>query len=293
VNNGELNGKQVPILSELEDYVSGLEKFEGEFVPVYYSYGALDRALELSSLADKSYQFLKEFFKTDIEIATLVLNLGDWEKRNKEYPYGAVFAGRGCVHFPSDIDTPFIQAVMPLYDHCPQNLKASLTSLMGYEDKAFRHACQRLIDLLMVHEMTHAFADKERVLFGQNWFSEVFPQYTEYAFLKRHEDENSRDLRIFEIVLDIFYEGGKPLIKYRSLEDFETLYFGVGPLNYCWYQGKFVKGVIELYGKYGESFIDRVIETFKVTEDSLVRKFDASCEGFHKWFNEWKKESEQ
>lgn len=78
LNNEELNCKQVPLLSELEDYVSGLEKFEGELVPAYYSYGALDRASELSSLADKSYQFLKEFFKTDIEIAVLVLKLGDW-----------------------------------------------------------------------------------------------------------------------------------------------------------------------------------------------------------------------
>ena len=52
-------------------------------------------------MADRSYTFLKGFFKTDVDLALLVLNPEDWNKRQPTIPYGTPFADLGAVHFRS------------------------------------------------------------------------------------------------------------------------------------------------------------------------------------------------
>jgi hypothetical protein len=148
-----------------------------------------------------------------------------------------------------------------------------------------------LFDHLIVHEFTHGFQEKTRVRFGAAWLSELFADYTTYAFLKRFEAKFSKDLRVIEVLARVMYEGGKPLVKHTSLEDFERLYARVGFLNYVWYHGKFLLGVFELYERYGESLIGNLIETFKVTDDIIGQKIGKSCKGFEKWFEAWKHEN--
>jgi hypothetical protein len=150
---------------------------------------------------------------------------------------------------------------------------------------------QMLFDHLVVHEFTHGFQEKTRVRLGAAWLSELFADYTAYAFLKRFEAKFSKDLRVIELLARVMYEGGKPLVKHTSLEDFERLYARVGFLNYVWYHGKFLMGVFELYERYGESFIGNLIEAFKVTDDILGQKIGKSCKGFEKWFKTWKHEN--
>ena len=46
-------------------------------------------------MADRSYTFLKGFFKADVDLALLVLNPEDWNKRQPTIPYGTLFADPG------------------------------------------------------------------------------------------------------------------------------------------------------------------------------------------------------
>jgi len=279
-------------MSDVGDYLSGLNQLRKDNVSVFYSRGARGRASYFSETANRSYLFLKEFFKSDIEIRVLVLDKDDWEKRRCPYPYGAAFSGKGCVHFPKDNDTPFIDMLMKETEGFPEDQKALLSTLVEDEDSALRTAFQRLIDLLIMHEMTHAFCSKENVVFGQRWFNEFFAQYTSYAFLKRYESENPMDLKFWTILYNVCYEAGKPLVKHKSIEDFEEIFYDVGPLNYVWYQAKFVEGTKAVYDRYGENFIDNVIEVFKVTPNTLVQRLEESCEGIRNWYTIWKKELE-
>jgi hypothetical protein len=43
-------------------------------------------------MADRSYTFLKGFFKADVDLALLVLNPEDWNKRQPTIPYGTPYA---------------------------------------------------------------------------------------------------------------------------------------------------------------------------------------------------------
>jgi hypothetical protein len=277
-------------MSTLEDYVKGLNTLKGKFIRTYYSSGARKRASELAAKADSSYLFLKEFFQVDADLALLVLNSKDWSKRTSA-PYGVLFSDMGAIHLTADVETPAIKMLSPMFDNCPKPLRESLTSEVNQKEKSFTYAVQMLWDHLTVHEFTHGFQEKTRVRFGAPWLSEFFANYATYAFLKRFEAKFRKDLRVLEVLAKVMYEGGKPLVKHRSLEDFERLYARVGFLNYVWYHGKFLLGVFELYKKYGESFIRNLIDTFKVTDEIIGQKIGKSCKGFEKWFETWKREN--
>jgi len=242
-------------------------------------------------MADRSYTFLKGFFKADVDLALLVLNPEDWNKRQPTISYGTPFADLGAVHFAAGTAKPVIKALEPMFTNCSSRLKKSLMSAVGKKEAAFSSAVQTFLDNLVVHEFTHGFCEKRRINFGAAWFSEFFANYTAYAFLKRFEAEYSKELRIFETLSRIFYEGGRPIIKHMSLEDFERLYVRVGLLNFVWYHGKFFIGIFESYSKYGESFISNLIDTFEVTDDILAQRIGRSCKGFEQWLRTWKQES--
>jgi len=93
----------------------------------------------------------------------------------------------GAVHLTADIETPAIKSLSPMFDNCPKVLKKSLASAIGNEEAAFARALQILFDHLIVHEFTHGFQEKRRIRFGAAWLSELFADYTAYAFLKRFE----------------------------------------------------------------------------------------------------------
>jgi len=277
-------------MSTLEEYVKGLDALKIKVVQTYYSPGARERAYELASMADRSYSFLKGFFKTEADLALLVLNPDDWSKCTS-FPYGVLYAEYGVVHLTADVETPAIKSLSPMFDNCPEALKKSLASAVGRKEAAFTRAVQILFDHLIVHEFTHGFQEKTRVSFGSAWLSELFADYTTYAFLKRFRTEYRKDLQVTEVVARAMYEGGRPLVKHKSLEDFERLYARVGFLNYAWYHGKFFLGIFELYNKYGESFISNLIKMFKVTDDMIAQKIGKSCKRFEEWFETWKQEN--
>jgi len=278
-------------VSSLEEYVKGLDILKIKIVQTYYSPGTRERASQLASMAERSYAFLKGFFKADVDLALLVLNPEDWNKRQPTIPYGTPFADLGAVHFAAGIAKPLIEALAPVFANCPSKLKKSLISAVGQKEAAFSPAVQTFLDNLVVHEFTHGFCEKRRINFGAAWLSELFANYTAYAFLKRFEAEYSNEVRIFETLSRIFYEGGRPMVKHTSLEDFERLYVRMGLLNFVWYHGKFFIGVFELYSKYQESFINNLIDTFEVTDDILAQKIGRSCKGFEQWLRTWRQDS--
>jgi len=278
-------------VSSLEEYVKGLDILKIKIVQTYYSPKARERASQLASMAERSYAFLKGFFKADVDLALLVLNPEDWNKRQPTIPYGTPFADLGAVHFAARIAKPFIEALAPMFANCPSRLKESLISAVGQKEAAFSLAVQTFLDNLVVHEFTHGFCEKRRINFGAAWLNELFANYTAYAFLKRFEAEYSKELRIFETLSKIFYEGGRPIVKHTSLEDFERLYVRMGLLNFLWYHGKFFIGIFELYSKYGESFINDLVDIFEVTDDILAQRISRSCKGFEQWLETWRQES--
>jgi hypothetical protein len=119
------------------------------------------------------------------------------------------------------------------------------------------------------------------------WFEELLCNYTTYAFLKGRVDSRSY-VRVIDLLCEIIYRGGLKLVKYSSLDDFERYYVGVGAGNFCWYHGKMFVGVRRLYDRFGVGFIGMAIDCFRVSDESLVSRFNDSCSGFREWYLSWK-----
>lgn len=270
----------------VDEYVSGLERVEESGYPTYCSVGARERALRLSTMAEKGYAFLREFFQVDFEMPLLVLNQEDWKNRTQIYDYGVIYAGSGCIHFPADEDHTFLDLVQPLYDSSPEHLKQALIKLVG-EETPFKKGFGIFLDSKIVHEFTHVCLRNMNINFGLRWFNEFFCDYTNYAFLKRHESDYQFILEIQEFMPHIMYEGGLPHAKYTKSVDFENLYFDMGWLNCMWFYSRNMRGVIELYRVYGEDFIHHVIDAFKPSNESLVRRLEATHKGLGHMFKTW------
>jgi len=59
-------------------------------------------------------------------------------------------------------------------------------------------------------------------------------------------------------------------VRYRSLDDFERLYAGVGPENYGWYQCKFHAAARDIYDDAGVGALRRLYQTLAAQEDELT-----------------------
>jgi hypothetical protein len=271
------------------EYFSGLEKLDSGSYLTYHSAGARERAEYLSAMAGKGYSFLKEFFKQDFEMPLMVLNKEDWLKRTSIYDYGAIFAGNGCVHFPADVDHTFLDLVQPLYDSSPEQLQKRLIEMVG-EETPFRKGFGIFLDSKIVHEFTHVSLYNKGIYFGLRWFNEFFCDYTNYAFLKRYESDYRFRVKLHEFMPYIMYEGGFPHAKYQRSMDFEKFYYDilrVRPLNFIWFYGRNMLGVIELYRVYGEEFIRYVLDAFTPSNRLLVQKLGCRNNRVGEWFKEW------
>ena len=103
-------------------------------------------------------------------------------------------------------------------------------------------------DLLVVHELAHAWHDGVPFAFPRSWLMELFANMALYAYVAA--EEPGRRLH-FETLPRVALEHGllKPVA--RDLRYFEALYPSIEPLTYVWYQFRFTmmaKGLVDAGG---------------------------------------------
>ena len=220
-----------------------------------------------------------------------MLSERDWKSRI-EYPYGLIAGRNNYLWYPiAEKNNPVYIELMPYYDNSLEQLKRALKELVGDVGDPYLTALLYWWEVIMVHEYMHNYAREDRIFFGLRWFEEFFADYFTYAYLNRHKNTMMLEMKLFELLSMIMYEGGRSLVRYTSLSDFEKFYIGVGAANYCWYHGLFNLGAIELYHAYGEDFIRYVIEAYKPSNDGLVKRLEAAHRGLGVWFRDWLQEN--
>lgn len=116
---------------ETNDYLIELERDDSTF-PTYYTHGAKEKAHQLSEMAEKAKQYLKEYTDKDINATLLILSEDDWRKRT-QLMYGVFFEEKGYIHYPADTRNPFLNSMQPIWDNCPEHLRSQLTARAGAE----------------------------------------------------------------------------------------------------------------------------------------------------------------
>jgi hypothetical protein len=240
----------------------GLASLPGFPFEVRTSASTREQAGRLADRCARAYSYLGDMLAFRPRCALVVLNRADWSERASNPLYGMPYYDAGNLFLAGE----------------PSDLVARLEQVAGSAppaaaqvlDQVYGTGADRLVpfaDLLIVHELAHAFHDGVPFVFPRSWLMELFADMALYAFVVA--EEPGRKLQA-ETLPRVALENGllKPVA--RDLRYFEARYPYIEPLTYVWYQFRFTmmaKGVIDAAGP---DVLRRLWDAFAVSDEQLA-----------------------
>jgi hypothetical protein len=240
----------------------GLASLPGFPFEVRTSASTREQAGRLADRCGRAYSYLAEVLAFRPRCALLVLNRADWSERASNPSYVMPYYNAGNLFLtgePSDL-TAWLEEVA---SSAPPAAAREL-------DQVYGTGADRLkpfADMLVVHELAHAFHDGVPFVFPRSWLMELFADMALYAFVVAEEPDRRLHFETLPRVA-LEYRLLKPVA--RDLRYFEAFYPYIEPLTYVWYQFRFTmmaKGVIDAAGP---NVLRRLWETFALTDEQLA-----------------------
>jgi hypothetical protein len=241
---------------------NGLAKLDGYPFEARYSEGARAEAVRLAELAKDAYAYFTGLFpKTEPAITARFLRPADWP--GGAYGVPAYDAFERSLRIATE-DNRFWQSFGRMA-RLASPFAAYPRLKRTYADEDGKLRLRRFFDLIVVHELEHAFEHQALATFPALWLSEVSANLALHAFIATVRPSELANLTTFpEAQLRV-----KPfnlmvrLRGYRSLEDFER-HYPIGteePMNganYGWYQIRFLTLAREVFEEGGEDALRRL-----------------------------------
>lgn len=166
-----------------------------------------------------------------------VLDRADWQRMEIPFPYGVPMSiyQNDLLLIAAEKDK--VAALVGIVDNTPDAI------LSDY-------------DYIALHELGHNFFNVvQKIQIPEKWADEFLATYFALYYLQ----ETGSD----KLLPRADFPDFKP--KYKSLDDFDALYFNVGIQNYGWYQDRFQDLAIKLNAKHGLSVINLFLKNFGET----------------------------
>ena len=240
----------------------GLVSLSGFPFEVRTSASTRERAERLADRCGRAYSYLGEMLAFRPRCTLLVLDRADWAERASSPSYVMPYYNAGNL---------FLQG-----EH--SDLTAGLEEVAGAAppraaqelDRVYGTGADRLepfADMLVVHELAHAFHDGVPFVFPRSWLMELFADMALYAFVVAEEPD--RRLQ-FETLPRVALEYGllKPVA--RDLRYFEAFYPYIEPLTYVWYQFRFTMMAKDLVDAAGPNVLRRLWDAFALSDAQLA-----------------------
>lgn len=249
---------------------SGLARLDGCPFEVRYSCRSLTRARAVAAVATDAYRYFSQMFGgLEPDLALLVLDRTDWESRQ---PYGLPF-----FNDESGQIRPVI-VVMPAgrgdfwlamgEDLCGVSGRAPAKLLATYPDGPGGLDLQPFFDLVVIHELGHAFAALGDLQLPTLWLGEIFANLALHTFVATRRPQSLDTLQALPTV------GAKSrrlrqrmrAEGFTTLDELELHYAGgdqpMSPLNYVWYQYRWLRLAARIFDPDGEAGLIRLWEVF-------------------------------
>ena len=250
-------------------------------ITVYFPAGAEARALADRDRVQAALRFYADSLGVTPELTLGVLDRATWEALGVPQPYGIPgVAGRPAVAYVPVTDdglaaTDALSIAAGVGDSARRLLAAAGTD--------WERAARSHVALVGLHELGHTLVDAYGISVRSLWLNEWLATYAGYAFMRA---ERPAEALVWEGVLQGFRDAVRP--SHRTLEDFERLYFGVGALNYVWYQARFQAQVQAVHAVHGVDFLRRVRAAFPrgaapASAREVLARLEAIAPGFEAW----------
>jgi len=240
----------------------GLASLSGFPFEVRTSASTREQARRLADRCGRAYSYLGEMLAFRPRCALLVLNRADWSERASNPSYAMPYYDAGNLFLtgePSDL----IAWLEELASSAPPAAAQELDQVYGTgSDRLMPFA-----DMLVVHELAHAFHDGVPFVFPRSWLMELFADMALYAFVAAEEPD--RRLH-FETLPRVALEHRllKPVA--RDLRYFEAFYPNIEPLTYVWYQFRFTMMAKGLIDAAGPNVLRRLWDAFALSDEQLA-----------------------
>jgi hypothetical protein len=240
----------------------GLSPLSGFPFEVLTSDLTSEQAGRLADRCGRAYSYLGGMLAFRPRCALLVLNRADWSERASNPSYVMPYYSAGNLFLqgePSDL-TAWLDEVA---SSAPPAAAEEL-------DQVYGTGADRLspfADMLVVHELAHAFHDGVPFVFPRSWLMELFADMALYAFVAAEEPDRRLHLETLpRVALD--HRLLKPVA--RDLRYFEAFYPYIEPLTYVWYQFRFTMMAKGLVDAAGPNVLRRLWDAFALSDEQLA-----------------------
>ncbi|MDA8310688.1 MAG: hypothetical protein M0Z46_08745 [Actinomycetota bacterium] len=248
---------------------SGLAHLDGYPFEVRHSDGSVVRARAAAGIAADAYRYLSGLFGVEADIALIVVDERDWHSRQ---PYGLPFfnddAGQirpGIVVMPAGSGHLWNGIGEDIREASPRGYAELLTT---YPDGAGGLDLQPFFDLITIHELGHAFEVLGDLRLPTFWLGELFADLVLHAFVATSRPQSLHTLEVLPTV-----GAGSRRLAARmraegcsTLDELEAHYAGgehpMSPLNYVWYQYRWLRLAARTFEADGEGVLVRFWECF-------------------------------
>jgi hypothetical protein len=253
---------------------SELSQLGGYPFEVRYSDGSLVRARAAADVAANAYVYFSGLFAAvEPDIAVIVADEADWPGKG---PYGLPFfrddpgeIRPGIVVMPAGGGDFWTGIAQDLRDASPRGFAKLLAT---YPDGTGGLALQPFFDLITIHELGHAFEVLGDLRLPTFWLSEIFVNLAMHAFVATQLRASLPTLEVLPTV----GAGSRKLAArmraegYSTLEELQAHYTGgddsMNPLNYVWYQYRWLRLVAKAFEVDGEDGLVRFWDCFHSTD---------------------------
>lgn len=250
---------------------SGLARLGGYPFEVRYSDGAQVRARAAAEIAANAFVYLSRLF-TDVQpdIAVIVADKADWHSRQ---PYGLPYFNNddgqirpGIVVMPAGRGDFWVAMGEDIRDASPRGYKHLLAV---YSDGAGDLDLQPFFDLVVIHELGHAFETLGDLKLPTFWLGEIFANLALHAFVATRQPQRLPTLEVLSSVGAQSRRLGARMRAeaYSTLEELEVHYTGgdqpMSPLNYVWYQYRWQRIAARMFNTDGEDGLVRFWRCFR------------------------------
>ncbi len=240
----------------------GLVSLSGFPFEVRTSASTAVQARQLADRCASAYSYLSGLLAFRPQFALVVLDRSDWSERASNPLYGMPYYSEGNLFLagePSDLAARLEEAARS----APPEATRVLAEVYG----AGTHRLTSFAEMLVVHELAHAFQDGVPFLFPRAWLSELFANMALYAYVVAKEHDR---LSHFETLPRVVLDYGIVQPVASDLRYFEALYPNIEPLTYVWYQFRFTMMAKDLVDATGPSALRRLWDAFVFSDEQLA-----------------------
>ena len=240
----------------------GLDSVPGFPFEVRTSASTREQAGRLADRCARAYSYLGDMLAFRPRCALVVFNRADWSERASSPLYGMPYYSAGNLFLagePSDL----VARLEEVASSAPPPAAQVLAQVYGTGTGRLAP----FADMLVVHELAHAFHDGVPFVFPRSWLMELFANMALYAFVVANEPDRALH---FETLPRVALENRllKPVA--RDLRYFEAFYPDIEPLTYVWYQFRLTMMAKGLIDAAGPPVLRRLWDAFAFSDEQLA-----------------------